>query len=252
MRPVRMSVTRPRFYVREGLAPGLVGSSIELPAAVAHHAVRVVRMGVGDTLALFDGTGGEYRSELVAIDKRGARARLVEFVAVERESPLAVTLVQAIVASDAMDYTVRKAVELGIFAIAPVMTARSSPLRAGERADKRVAHWNEIAVAACEQCGRNRIPAVLTPQALDAYAPEPNQTLFVCAPDDAPPLASLRSPGEHCAIAVGPEGGFTSAEITQLERRGARRVGLGPRILRTETAALAAITILQALSGDMR
>ncbi|HZQ62693.1 MAG TPA: 16S rRNA (uracil(1498)-N(3))-methyltransferase [Casimicrobiaceae bacterium] len=240
-----------RFYVREGLARAMIGSTIELPPAVTHHATRVVRMGVGDAITLFDGTGGEYEAQLVGVDRRGAHARIDRFSPVERESSLSVTLVLAIVASDAMDYAVRKAVELGVHAIIPVVTSRSAPMPPGPRADKRVAHWNEIAIAACEQCGRNRVPEVSAPINLGDYAPADDEKLFVCAPEDAAAIGSA-SAERSCAVAIGPEGGFTRVETEALDRRGATRVSLGPRILRTETAVCAALAVLQARSGDLR
>ena len=142
---------------RRRFAPGLAGETVELDAGAAHHATRVLRLAVGDALTLFDGTGGEYAATLVRVDKRGASVRVERFVPVERESPLALTLAQGIVASDAMDSAIRKATELGVTAIQPLVTARSAPMPDGERGEKRVAHWRQIAIAAAEQSGRNRI-----------------------------------------------------------------------------------------------
>src|SRR5258708_8425086 len=153
-------MTTPRFLVALNLAPSSVGLTVRVPAAAAHHAVRVVRLGVGDALTLFDGTGGEYAATLTRVDRNDVCARIESFDPVERESPLPVTLAQSIVANDAMDYAVRKAVELGVTAIQPIVTERSAPLPAGERGDKRLAHWKGVAAAACEQCGRNRVPPI--------------------------------------------------------------------------------------------
>ncbi|MEP7207611.1 MAG: 16S rRNA (uracil(1498)-N(3))-methyltransferase [Casimicrobiaceae bacterium] len=270
----------PRFHVA-GLVPDLVGAEYTLPDAVAHHAVRVNRLGTGDALVLFDGSGGEYAGTLVAADKRGARVRIGAFDAVERESPLDVVLVQAIIANDAMDYAVRKAVELGVTEIAPVITARSAPLPAGERADRRLAHWRQVAIAACEQCGRNRVPPVRAPvvlaelgfadpesapagavpradaidhdhdPALDAAprGPPPARITYICAPRGATPLAAMPHV-VRCAVVVGPEGGFTAAEVAMATARGAVAVSLGPRVLRAETAAIAVLAVLQARCGD--
>lgn len=239
----------PRFHVPAGLGPASVGGELTLPDAVAHHAVRVTRLGVGDTLVLFDGTGGEYAAHLVGIDKRSARVQVDAFDPVERESPLAVTLFQAIAANDAMDHAVRKAVELGVVAVAPLVTARSAPLPAGERGERRVAHWRQIVVAACEQCGRNRLPVVHEPERLAACDVAGFAAVYVCAPHAAPP--PLPAPAGPCAIVVGPEGGLREDEVRTLLDRGARLLSLGPRVLRTETAATAAIAILQARWGDM-
>ena len=150
----------PRFFVSIALRPGDVGTEVALPEAAAHHALRVLRLAVGDALTLFTGEGGEFAATLDRADKRNAWVRVERFDAVEREAPLAVTLVQGIAANDAMDYAVRKAVELGAAAIQPVVTARSARFPGDARGAKRLAHWRQIAVAACEQCGRNRVPAV--------------------------------------------------------------------------------------------
>jgi 16S rRNA (uracil1498-N3)-methyltransferase len=155
----------PRFISTLALSPELAGRTIDLDEGAAHHATRVLRLAVGDALTLFDGTGGEYAATLVRADKRGAAVRVERFVPVERESPLSLTLAQGIVASDAMDSAVRKATELGVTAIQPLVMARSAPLRDGDRADKRVAHWRHVATAAAEQSGRNRIPQVAAPRA---------------------------------------------------------------------------------------
>src|SRR5512135_334458 len=148
----------PRFFAPLELAPEIVGTVVTLPQAAAHHATRVVRLAVGDALTLFNGEGGEYAATLITIDRKAVTVRVDAFDPVERESPLAVTLAQAVAANDAMDYAIRKAVELGVASIAPLVTERSAPLPPGERADKRLAHWRQIVIAACEQCGRNRVP----------------------------------------------------------------------------------------------
>jgi 16S rRNA (uracil1498-N3)-methyltransferase len=150
----------PRFFVPSPLAPALAGRTVELDEAAAHHSVRVVRLTVGAALTLFDGAGGEYAATLVRADRRSAAVRIESFEAVERESPLALTLAQGVAANDAMDYAIRKTTELGVTSIRPLLTARSAPLPPGARADKRVAHWRQVAIAACEQCGRNRVPEV--------------------------------------------------------------------------------------------
>ncbi|NTV11970.1 MAG: 16S rRNA (uracil(1498)-N(3))-methyltransferase, partial [Zoogloea sp.] len=146
----------PRFFCQAGLVPE---TEITLPVAVAHHADRVLRLAVGDAITLFDGAGGECEGVLTALGK-AASARLGPRIAVERESPLAVTLVQALASGDKMDWIVQKAVELGAAGVQPVAAERSVLKLAGERAEKRVAHWREVAVSACEQCGRNRLPEV--------------------------------------------------------------------------------------------
>ena len=247
-------MTAPRFFVALELAPAMAGQTIELPPAAAHHAARVLRLAVGDALTLFTGAGGEYAAMLAHVDKRGASVRLGAFDPVERESPLAVTLVQAVAANDAMDYAVRKAVELGVAAVQPVTTARSAPLPPGERGDRRHAHWQQIAVAACEQCGRNRVPAVLPLHSLREWLATRDRQVaaLLLAPDAARPLAQMTSLGTSVDLLVGPEGGFAPDERSAAERAGVHAVRFGPRVLRTETAGVAALAALQALWGDLR
>jgi 16S rRNA (uracil1498-N3)-methyltransferase len=242
----------PRFFVPLPLSPSLCGSEIALPDAAAHHAVRVVRLAAGDALTLFDGAGGEYAATLVRADRGGAIARIDAFSPVERESPLAATLAQAIAANDAMDFAVRKAVELGAAAIQPLVTERSAPLPPGERGDKRLAHWRGIAVAACEQCGRNRIPPVTAPLPWRDWLAGWKGRGVVLAPGVAHPLASLSAATGPIALAIGPEGGFTDRELDAARAAGFDAVSLGPRVLRTETAAVAALAALQAAWGDLR
>jgi 16S rRNA (uracil1498-N3)-methyltransferase len=180
----------PRFYFPSTLTREAVGQTIALPVSAAHHAVRVVRLAAGDALTLFDGTGGEYAATLVRVLRNDVAVRIDSFDPVGRESPFSVTLAQAIVANDAMDYAVRKAVELGVTAVQPLVTERSAPLPSGERGDKRLAHWRGIAVAACEQCGRNRIPPVAAPVPWKAWLGAWKDAGIVLAPGAANPLAA--------------------------------------------------------------
>lgn len=242
----------PRFFVPLALTPAAVGDVVALPAAAAHHAVRVVRLAAGDALTLFTGQGGEFAATLVRTDRDGAAARLDAFSPVERESPFELMLAQAIAANDAMDYAVRKAVELGAAAIQPLVTERSAPLPAGERGNKRLAHWRGIAVAACEQCGRNRVPSVAAPVAWSEWLAGWRGSGVVFAPDAPETLVSLPAVAAPIALAVGPEGGLTEREIEAARATGFRCVSLGPRVLRTDTAAVAALAAMQAQWGDMR
>ena len=192
----------PRFKCTIPLAPELAGQSVELDAAAAHHATRVLRLGVGDALTLFDGTGGEYSATLVRVDRRGAAVRVERFVPVERESPLALTLAQGIVASDAMDSAIRKATEVGVTAIQPLVTARSAPMPDGERGDKRLAHWRQIAVAAAEQSGRNRVPEIVAPRELADWLPAWRGAGIVFLPDAAQALAAIAPPAPPLVATV--------------------------------------------------
>jgi 16S rRNA (uracil1498-N3)-methyltransferase len=241
----------PRFFVPNASSASAL-REMALPETAAHHAIRVVRLAVGDALTLFDGTGGEYPATLVRADREVAIVRVGARLDVERESPLAVTLAQAIAANDAMDYAIRKAVELGAAAIQPLVTERSAPLPAGERGERRLAHWRGVVVAACEQCGRNRVPVVAPPVALASWLAAWKSTGLLLAPEAATPFTSLAHPAAPIALAVGPEGGFTEREVAAARAAGFNCVSLGPRVLRTETATVAALSAMQALWGDLR
>ncbi|MBK6335409.1 MAG: 16S rRNA (uracil(1498)-N(3))-methyltransferase [Betaproteobacteria bacterium] len=242
----------PRFHVALALGPEAVGRDLPLPDAAAHHAVRVLRLAAGQPLVLFDGRGGECTATLAQVDKRGATVRVERYDAVERESALAITLLQAVIANDMMDYAVRKATELGVTAVQPVLTARSAPLPAGERGERRRLHWQQVAVAACEQCGRNRVPAVAAAAPLAAVLAGRTGRGLILAPGAAQSLAARPSPDGPVALLVGPEGGFAPQEIAAAQAAGWEAVGLGLRVLRAETAGVAAIAAMQVLWGDFR
>jgi 16S rRNA (uracil1498-N3)-methyltransferase len=242
----------PRFLCTTPLRPGLAGETVELDAGAAHHATRVLRLAVGDSVTLFDGTGGEYAAILVHIDKRGAAVRVERFVSVERESPLALTLAQGIVATDAMDSAIRKAVELGATAIQPLVTARSAPMPDGERGEKRVLHWRQIVAAAAEQSGRNRLPEVAAPRALADWLEEWQGTGIVLLPDAPQGIAALARPPLPLAVLIGPEGGFDAREGAAARAKGFQALRLGPRVLRADTAAAAAIAVVQSAWGEWR
>jgi 16S rRNA (uracil1498-N3)-methyltransferase len=244
----------PRFFLPMPLAAADVGREVVLPDAVAHHALRVLRVAVGDVLTLFTGAGGEFAATLVRADKRSASVRIDAFDAVERECAIPVTLVQALAASDTMDFVVRKAVEMGAAAIQPVVAARSARFPAGERGDKRIAHWRQIAFAACEQCGRNRVPAVhdvvdIADWHAQRVAERPG---IMLAPEAPSGLAALPAPSHGLDVLIGPEGGFAPNEVARAVRAGIVPVRMGPRILRTETASVAALAAVNTLWGDFR
>jgi 16S rRNA (uracil1498-N3)-methyltransferase len=242
-------MTIPRFYVPATLGEGL---SLPLPETAAHHAARVLRMRVGDTLMLFNGEGGEYAATITAMTKTEVTVAVRQREPVERESPLAVTLVQAISSGERMDLTIQKAVELGVARIVPVESERGVVRLQGERAGKRVAHWQQVVISACEQCGRNRIPEVRSISPLDVWlAAERSEALrWMLVPGAALPLRDMPRPVLPIELLVGPEGGFTDKEVEAARRAGFQAVRLGPRVLRTETAAPALLAALQALWGD--
>lgn len=238
----------PRFYID---APLRAGTSRELPEGSAHHAQHVLRLREGDEVTLFDGRGGEYAARISAMRKLRISVGILEHRPVERESPLRVVLVQGISSGERMDSTIRKAVELGVAEVRPVLAAASVARPKGERAAARREHWQRIAVSACEQSGRNRIPQVHAPARLQ-------ETLAVVA--GAGILLSPRAQarfseacgqlGTEIMLAAGPEAGFDAEEEALLAGAGFLPASLGPRILRTETAALAALAALSALRGD--
>lgn len=239
----------PRFFVDVPLAPAAVGSEIALPDEAAHHALRVRRLAPGDGLTLFTGGGGEYAATLTHAGKREARVRIDAFAAGIAEPVRAVTLVQALVATDPMDAIVRHATELGVARVQPVVTERSARFPSGAHGDRRVAHWRAIAVAACEQCGRNRVPDIGVPADLRAWLLDRPvaRAGLVLAPDGARAFAELAAPEGDLDVLIGPEGGLVPAELALAAQTGIVAVRLGPRILRAETAALAALAAVNVL-----
>lgn len=241
----------PRLHVP--LLPAGINGELTLEGDAAKH-LRVLRLRPGNPLVLFDGTGGEYRAEFLDVDRKLARVLVHEYCPVERESPLSLTLVQGISKGDRMDWTIQKAVELGVSRIWPVFTERSVVNLRGERLEKKHAHWQGVVRSACEQCGRNRLPEVLLPRPLEACAPllaEQSLSLLL-DPAGGRALPGFQvDPGCQLALLVGPEGGFSDAELAWARGRGCAPVLLGPRVLRTESAAIAALAAMQLLWGDL-
>jgi len=244
------SKSLPRVYVPD---PIPVHGIFDAPADAAHHLAHVLRLAEGDVLAVFDGRGLEYPATIERVGKSAVTLRVGEPHEVDRESPLRVTLAQGISSGERMDYTVQKAVELGVAAIQPLSTERSVVRLSSERAAKRVAHWQAIAVAACEQCGRNRIPPIAPLQSLlDWLHANRHRKVAIAAPGAASSLRAFVGDAPPAAIVIGPEGGFTEAERAEAGAAGAVAVSLGPRVLRAETAGPAALAMLAALAGDAR
>lgn len=222
-----------------------------LPPAAFHHAVRVRRLRVGDELVLFSGDGCEALGSLIAIHRDAADVTIAGVSAPDRESPLPVTLLQGLSSGDRMDYTLQKAVELGVTTIVPLMTHRSVVRLDRERADKRNAHWRQIVTGACEQSGRNRIPDVLPVVSLAAgLAAVTAAHRFVLSCAGGARLRDLATPAGAIALLAGPEGGLTEDEERAARDAWFAPLSLGPRVLRTETAAGAALAAMQALWGD--
>jgi len=247
--------TIPRFHVAEGIPRDRPGAVIDLPESVAVHALRVLRLAVGDIVTLFDGTGGEHRATVVSAARRAALVELQEFDPVEREAPVATTLVMSVIATDPMDLAIRKAVELGVSEVQPVVAARSQSAVTGDRVARRVMHWRGVAVSACEQCGRNRVPPVAAPVLLATWLAQFKSgpgTAAVLVPSAGRSLASLAADVPPRYVLVGPEGGFTDHEQALAAGLGIVPVHMGHRILRAETAALAALATINAIAGDAR
>jgi len=241
----------PRFYCDLHLAPGHV---VALPDAVARHAVGVLRLRAGEAVTLFNGDGAEYRGMLETSGGKGATVRLDARHEPQRESPLRVHLAQGISSGERMDYTLQKAVELGISAIQPLMMRRTVVRLTDEKAIKRRAHWQGVVNSACEQCGRNVLPPVAAIQEFVAWQrglSEQTETLkLLLDPEGDICLRDLPPPTSPILLLAGPEGGFDPAERKLARAAGFHGLRLGPRVLRTETAALAALAALQAVWGD--
>lgn len=239
----------PRFYLPLPLA---VGAQLALPEAAGHHAARVLRLRTGDPVTLFNGQGGEYAARILAIGKRDVTVEIEQHDPVERESSLQVTLVQALSSGERMDLTIQKAVELGVSRIVPVESERCVVRLKGERAGKRMAHWQQVVISACEQCGRNRIPEVgmIAPFHIWLATESRATSRWMLQPGANTALRDLPRPREPIELLVGPEGGLTDAEADAARRAGYQPLRLGPRVLRTETAAPALLAAVQALWGD--
>ena len=237
----------PRFHVQPGLSPG---AELSLPARAAQH-VAVLRLRQGDAVILFDGCGGEYTCTLSRMGKNETRVRVASHSDVERESTLDITLAQGLSSGDRMDYALQKATELGVSRIQPIATERSVVRVSEDRAERKLAHWQNVVTAACEQCGRNRVPEVVPVVTLPAYlsAVRGEALRLILAPEAKLRLRDLE-PANSIEILIGPEGGLTDVERQSAERAGFTPVRLGPRVLRTETAPIAAISTLQAMWGD--
>lgn len=240
----------PRFYCPQPLAVGLL---IDLPEAVAHH-VHVVRLAPGESITLFNGEGGEYTAVLHTVEKRRASAEIKAHTARDAELPYAVTVAQALPEASKMDWIIEKAVELGAAAIQPLAARRCVVKLSGDRAEKKLAHWQGVIVSASEQSGRNRL-AQLAPvdEFKDWIAQQDLHRRVILTPRASQSLAdwARHQPPQALALLIGPEGGFTEAEENLACSQGALMLSMGPRILRTETAGLAALAAINAIWGEM-
>lgn len=241
---------QPRLFADQSLQ---INQRVELDSDAAHYLGRVLRLQPGARLTLFNGCGGEYTAVLTELSRDSATAEVQSHDPVERESPLLITLIQGISRGERMDYTIQKAVELGVSGIHPVESARSVVRLNRQRRQKRRLHWQSVARAAAMQCGRNRVPAVAEPCPLQsALQATTARCRLLLEPVGAAPLSALTRPEDgRMALLIGPEGGLAADEIALARAQGFQSIRLGPRTLRTETTGVAALAALQTLWGDL-
>jgi len=238
---------RPRIHCDQRLGPG---AQFSLAPEAANHVGKALRLKTGDVIIVFDGRGGEYEATLLRMDCDQVDVKTGAWHDIERESPFAPGLVQGLPEADKMDWIIQKAVELGIAWVQPLVCDRSVVRLSAERAAKRALHWRRVAISACEQCGRNAVPEVRPTLPFLGWIAQPSQaTRWLLAPG-APALAAQAMPAGALELLVGPEGGLSEREADLAGLKGFVPVGLGPRVLRTETAPLAALAAMQALWGD--
>jgi 16S rRNA (uracil1498-N3)-methyltransferase len=240
----------PRFYCPVALS---VNSSVILPENTFRHAIQVLRLNVGETLMVFNGEGGEYLASIESITKRGASISIQSYQAGVKESPLNITLAQAIIKPEKMDFALQKAVELGVSTIQPLFTERSVVRLNKESLEKKHNHWQGIIIAACEQTGRCLIPLLKTSLYLEDYLAEATHTpRLILVPGDYPKIKQLTQPEQNSLeLLIGPEGGFSEEEIILSLQAGLKPISLGSRILRAETATLTSLVLLQQQFGDL-
>ena len=240
-----------RSYVTEALH---VGQELVLSEAASNHLVRVLRLGVNDTCMLFNGDGFDYLAKIISVAKRGAGVEITASHAVTNESPVHITLVQGIARGEKMDWILQKATELGVHRIVPVVTDRTEVKIDSERSEKKMHHWLGVVASACEQSGRARLPEIIEPCPLSHWPlQDKNFNKFTLDPHGVFGFSDLASTKPIAVtFAVGPEGGFSERDLATLKAGGFQGLRMGPRILRTETAGLAAIAALNVLCGDWK
>ncbi|QXI28174.1 16S rRNA (uracil(1498)-N(3))-methyltransferase [Pseudomonas vanderleydeniana] len=234
-----------RFFIDAPLSLG----EHALPEAQAHYIGRVLRMAEGDALQVFDGSGNEFLGTLLEVGKKHVRVQLTESFAGQPDSPLHIHLGQGLSRGERMDWAIQKATELGVSEITPIVSERCEVRLKDERADKRLAHWRQIAISACEQCGRSTLPVIHPPLSLGEWLKQADAELKLVLHPVAEPLTSHPKPAS-LAFLIGPEGGLSDAEVEQAAKAGYLPARLGPRVLRTETAPVVALAVAQQLWGD--
>lgn len=242
-------MTIPRLFQRATLHPGEI---LCLSHDAAHYLAHVRRAREGQPLIIFNGEGGEFTAEILSIKKDLIQVRIGNFQAMSRESPLCIHLAQGIARGEKMDFIIQKAVELGVKTISPLLTERSTVKLDAEKRHKRQQHWQAIAISACEQSGRTMVPTVALPLSLTEWLHNFTGTGIILSPNSPHKLSNLPlAKTTALSLVIGPEGGLSDTEVTTLQENNFLSLNLGPRILRTETAPLAVISLLQAQFGDM-
>ena len=249
----------PRFFVDDDLAGRFSdGGRVVLGRGTARHAVLVLRLKAGARIRVFDGRGGEYRARLAAVDRGAAHVELIEPAPGLAEPALPIILALGVGRAERMEFAVQKSVELGVARIVPLWTARgvvrAAPRKSPRKSEDRFARWRRIVEGACEQCGRSAVPALEPPRTLEDWLdrrPRGGAAIRLSSGRDGRALASLPPPGPPVTLLVGPEGGFDPREAARADEAGFMEARLGPRTMRTETAAVAAVTAVQLLWGDL-
>lgn len=238
-----------RIHTTQALSPGEI---VELETQAGHYLTRVLRLSKGATVILFNGDGKDYPAEIVETRSQRVLVRIMDEQVAGNESPLKITLVQAVCRGERMDYALQKATELGVFCIQPLITRRVEVRLDASRQSKRMTHWQNVVISACEQSGRACIPGVRTPLSLPEWVTVAGQSPgLILDPLSDNKLSGVSAAGNSIAILIGPEGGFTDDEMELARQHGITAVSLGPRVLRTETAGPAAIAVLQSKLGDI-
>jgi 16S rRNA (uracil1498-N3)-methyltransferase len=238
-----------RIYINQKLP---IDSIIELDNAAANHVINVLRMNIGEQIILFNGDGKEYSANITEISKKKINLKILDAIEKNLESPLKIHLGQGIAKGEKMDLIIQKAVELGVTEITPLITARCNVHFKADRLEKKIEHWQKVVISACEQCGRNFIPTINPPQKIaDWIGNNQSDLALILSPYAEQSLANLAAKPTNISILIGPEGGLTAEEVELAKRYNFLAVKLGPRILRTETAGLVVLSILQAKWGDL-
>lgn len=242
----------PRFYCPPPLP---LSGSLELPPVAAHHAAHVLRLRIGDPLDMFDGLGNERHGTIAELSGKSVVVKDLSVIERDRESPLKVLPAQALTSSEKMDWVIQKATELGVAEIQPIDTERSVAKLSAERTTKRLDHWQQVVISACEQCGRNVLPKIHAPLDIMAWLQQTKMipdAKYILLPDGAASLHDQTRPQGKVVLMIGAEGGFTQAESVTALHCGFTPIRIGMRVMRTETAAIAGLAVLQTLWGDFQ